>query len=169
MAFSWTLQTLAPNGPAIFLPTLLLLLALYPLLAPRFLNTKQCAWILTVPAVLTMSLLSVPFLIEYACLTPAVIVHAPVAGAGMHMLGGGSTLWSTTTHAREAWARTGNRFFQAYLVADLITGALAYRDQVGLLMGWVHHVLYIFMCEVSLNQGWACMEAGSASARAGPG
>ncbi|KAJ7757214.1 hypothetical protein DFH07DRAFT_868139 [Mycena maculata] len=163
MAFSWTLPPLAPDGPPVFLPTLLLLLALYPLLAPRFPSTKQRAWILTAPAALTMSLLSVPFLIEYAHLGPAAIIRAPAPGTGMGMLGSGSALWGAA--AREAWARAGNRFFQAYLVADLITGALAYRDQVGLLTGWVHHVLYIFVCEVSLNRGWAglfclaaCME-----------
>lgn len=37
-------------------------------------------------------------------------------------------------------ARLGTRFFRAYLILDLGIGYVAYRDQIGFLTGWVHHV-----------------------------
>jgi len=47
------------------------------------------------------------------------------------------------------------RFFQAYLLADLTMGLLYYRSEVNLLTGWVHHLLYIFIVQYTIQRGWA--------------
>ncbi|KAJ7434901.1 hypothetical protein B0H11DRAFT_2257840 [Mycena galericulata] len=133
----------------VLLPAFLGLCLAYPLLARFFPAPRQRAWILTTLAALTMTLASVPFVLDYA-------------KGGVHAL-----------QPRPALARSVNRFFQAYLAADLLIGALFYRAQVGVLTGWVHHAVYVAVCEVALRAGWAhhfcfapCMEgtAGQSSA-----
>ncbi|KAJ7437481.1 hypothetical protein B0H11DRAFT_2361895 [Mycena galericulata] len=128
----------------VLLPAFLCLCLAYPLLARFFPAPRQHAWILTTLAALTMTLASVPFVLDYA-------------KGGVH-----------TLQPRPALARSVNRFFQAYLAADLLIGALFYRAQVGVLTGWVHHAVYIAVCEVALRAGWAhhfcfaaCMEMGT--------
>ncbi|KAJ7461240.1 hypothetical protein FB451DRAFT_491116 [Mycena latifolia] len=125
----------------VFLPALLLLCAAYPLLAPRFKTQRQTAWLLTTLASALMTAAALPFVRDYAL--------GGVAGV----------------QPRAAFAGAVNRFFQAYLAADLLMGALWYREQVGLLTGWVHHAVYIGITEVAIRAGWAhifclcaCME-----------
>ncbi|KAJ7674092.1 hypothetical protein B0H17DRAFT_1208237 [Mycena rosella] len=117
----------------IFLPTLVSLCALYPLLAARFATARQTAWILTTIASGLMTAAALPFLADYIKArgdVGAVLLRADVACAV-------------------------NRFFQAYLTADLLVGALAYRAQVGLLTGWVHHAVYLGITEIAIRNGWA--------------
>ncbi|KAJ7667357.1 hypothetical protein B0H17DRAFT_990302, partial [Mycena rosella] len=117
----------------IFLPTLVSLCALYPLLAARFAIARQTAWILTTIASGLMTAAALPFLAD----------HIKARGDV------GAVLLRTDV------ACTVNRFFQAYLAADLLVGALAYRSQVGLLTGWVHHAVYLGITEIAIRNGWA--------------
>lgn len=34
-------------------------------------------------------------------------------------------------------------------------GALAYRPQIGLLTGWVHHAVYLCITEIAIRAAWA--------------
>ncbi|KAJ7810456.1 hypothetical protein B0H14DRAFT_1487294 [Mycena olivaceomarginata] len=56
---------------------------------------------------------------------------------------------------REGISEAVNRFFQAYITADMLVGFLCYRSQIGFLTGWVHHVVYIEITEVAVRCGWA--------------
>ncbi|KAJ6463125.1 hypothetical protein C8R47DRAFT_1225248 [Mycena vitilis] len=116
----------------IFLPALLTLCAAYPALAPHFPAERQRAWILTTLASSLMTLSSLPFVADY-------FSHGGIAGV----------------LARAALAVAVNRFFQAYLVADMLLGALCYRAQINFLTGWVHHVVYVGITELAVRRGWA--------------
>jgi len=50
-----------------------------------------------------------------------------------------------------------NRFFQGYLVVDLMAGAAFYRSQVSMLTGWIHHPIYILIVEVVIRRSWSHM------------
>ncbi|KAJ7620199.1 hypothetical protein FB45DRAFT_799423 [Roridomyces roridus] len=132
---------LTDSDTALLLPIFVLLCLFYPLAAPFFPAERQRAWIISTLASCTMSLAAIPFIIDY--------LHA---GLG-------------ALETRDYLSRPVNRFFQAYLAADLLMGALFYRKQVGLLTGWVHHFAYIVIVEATLRSGWyhifcfaACME-----------
>lgn len=53
------------------------------------------------------------------------------------------------------WTESINRFFQAYLVADLLMGVIYYRRKVNLLTGWIHHSIYILVVEYACRMGWS--------------
>ncbi|KAF9123172.1 hypothetical protein BGW39_009220 [Mortierella sp. 14UC] len=44
-------------------------------------------------------------------------------------------------------------FFMAYLIMDIILGLLYYREQVTLLAGWLHHIVYIGITYYAITQG----------------
>jgi len=54
-----------------------------------------------------------------------------------------------------AFAVVMNRFFQAYLAADLAMGLMYYRSRVSLLEGWIHHTVYILVVELAIRRSWA--------------
>ncbi|KAH8832032.1 hypothetical protein DL96DRAFT_1553219 [Flagelloscypha sp. PMI_526] len=108
------------------------LLALYDLSSPYFSSTKQRAWILTGFTSAVMTLLSLPFLYDFVA-------------------GNASVLY---VHSRGALDVYALRFFQSYLISDLILGALSYPDQVDLLSGWIHHSVYILIVEVAIYREW---------------
>ncbi|KAJ7670062.1 hypothetical protein DFH06DRAFT_1372759, partial [Mycena polygramma] len=106
--------------------------AAYPALAPHLPTERQRAWVLTTLASAFMTLASLPFVADY-------FLHGGVAGV----------------QARAGLAGAVNRFFQAYLVADMLLGALCYRAQINFLTGWVHHVVYVGITELAIRRGWA--------------
>ncbi|KAF5371445.1 hypothetical protein D9757_010013 [Collybiopsis confluens] len=106
-------------------------------------TVKQKSWIITTVASFTVTVASLPFVWDY------------FAG------------WGDVKAVRPfpEFAVLANRFFQAYLLADLSMGAIYYRSQVNLLTGWIHHVLYLGIIEYAIRQNWAhvfclagCME-----------
>jgi len=115
-----------------FVPALLAFCAIYHLLAPLFATPKQLSWILTTVASACMTLVSIPFMWDYL-----------LSGGDVKRVRTLSTLTYTTT-----------RFFQAYLVSDLMMGAVYYRSQVSLVTGWIHHILYVFIIQVTINRAW---------------
>jgi len=115
-----------------FIPILLFLLVIYHLLAPLYTTPKQLSWILTTVASAGMTVASLPFIWDY--------------------LSSGGNVQSVRT--LPLWSHTVMRFFQAYLTADLMTGAVYYPAQVGLLTGWIHHVVYIFIVEAAIRCSW---------------
>ncbi|KAJ6463130.1 hypothetical protein C8R47DRAFT_992753 [Mycena vitilis] len=116
----------------IFFPALLTLCAAYPAFAPHFSAERQRAWILTTLASSLMTLASLPFVFDY-------FSHGGIA----------------SIQARAGLAEAVNRFFQAYLVGDMLLGALCYRAQINFLTGWVHHVVYVGITELAVRRGWA--------------
>ncbi|KAJ6564360.1 hypothetical protein B0H19DRAFT_941386 [Mycena capillaripes] len=115
----------------VFLPALVTLCAAYPVFAPRFPSERQRAWVLTTIASAFMTLSSLPFIMDYA-------TRGGVAGVQM----------------RVDAAVAVNRFFQAYLCADMIVGGLFYRAQINFLTGWVHHVVYLGIVEIAIRCAW---------------
>ncbi|KAG5717415.1 hypothetical protein E4T56_gene7691 [Termitomyces sp. T112] len=47
-----------------------------------------------------------------------------------------------------------SRFFQTYLVSDLVLGYIYYRPSITMLMGWIHHPLYVIIVELSIRRSW---------------
>ncbi|KAJ7778915.1 hypothetical protein B0H16DRAFT_1683226 [Mycena metata] len=130
----------------VFLPAFLTLCASYPALSPFFPSARQRAWILTTIASAVMTLTSLPFVRDYAL--------ALRAGGGV-----------ADVQLRTPAAVAVNRFFQAYLAADMFMGGMYYRDQIGMLTGWVHYVAYLGITEIAIRCAWAhifcfaaCME-----------
>ncbi|KAJ4469892.1 hypothetical protein J3R30DRAFT_1522572 [Lentinula aciculospora] len=128
-----------------FLSFFLAFILVYHILARPscFTSAKQVAWIITTTASFVMTIASLPFVWDY------------FAGRGD----------VKRVRAFPELAVTANRFFQAYLLADLLMGAVYYRSQLNLFTGWVHHVLYIGIVEYAVRQQWAhvfclaaCME-----------
>ncbi|KAF7322772.1 hypothetical protein HMN09_00056500 [Mycena chlorophos] len=109
------------------------LCAAYGTFACYFETPRQAAWILTTLAGLGMTLCCIPFVRDYATALGSV--------AGLH--------------ERSGFAIAVARAFQGYLAADLIVGINAYRSQITLLTGWIHHSLYLVICEVAIRRGWA--------------
>ncbi|KAJ7778925.1 hypothetical protein B0H16DRAFT_1838003 [Mycena metata] len=135
----------------VFLPAFLTLCASYPALSPFFPSPRQRAWILTTIASAVMTLASLPFVRDYAL--------ALCAGGGV-----------ADVQLRTLAAVAVNRFFQAYLAADMFMGGMYYRDQIGVLTGWVHHAVYLCITEIAIRCAWAhifcfaaCMEPTSSS------
>ncbi|KAK7023287.1 hypothetical protein R3P38DRAFT_1103752 [Favolaschia claudopus] len=123
-----------------YLPALTTLLAAYPALAPHFPNVRQRAWIITTIASLLMTLSAVPFFLDF-------VRHSGVGSiAFQDDLG---------VVPRMQLAVPVNRFFQAYLTADMIVGGLCYRSQIGFLTGWIHHIVYLGIVEVAIRCQWA--------------
>ncbi|KAJ6628276.1 hypothetical protein B0H10DRAFT_2209561 [Mycena sp. CBHHK59/15] len=122
-----------PAPDALLAPAFFTLCSAYTLLARHFTTPRQRAWILTTIASAVMTAASVPFMCDY-------------------LAAGGDV---ARVKMRPALADSFNRFFQAYLVADLAVGGLCYPSQIGLLTGWVHHVVYIGVTEVAIRSSWA--------------
>jgi len=93
---------------------------------------KQLSWILTTVASATMTLVSIPFVWDY--------------------VSSGGDVKSVRTLSSLTYATT--RMFQAYLVSDLIMGSIYYRNQLMLLTGWFHHILYVFIVQICIKRAW---------------
>ncbi|KAG7441531.1 uncharacterized protein BT62DRAFT_482831 [Guyanagaster necrorhizus] len=108
------------------------LFCVYHLLAPRFTTSKQLSWIITTVVSCIMTLTSLPFLWNYLTNNSVQdVAHMPYL------------------------AVPANRFFQAYLVCDLITGTVYYRSQISIMTGWFHHILYIIIVEIAIRRSFA--------------
>ncbi|KAG2095888.1 uncharacterized protein F5147DRAFT_717459 [Suillus discolor] len=118
--------------PPAFLYSLLALTVAYHIFAPLCSTVKQQSWILTTISSAAMSLSSLPLFFLYA-------------SSRGDLRGIRSTLWTEST----------GRFFQAYLVTDLLMGVIYYRSKVNLLTGWIHHTIYIFIVEYACRQSWS--------------
>ncbi|KAG1856372.1 hypothetical protein DFJ58DRAFT_784822 [Suillus subalutaceus] len=118
--------------PPAFLYSFLALIVAYHIFAPLCSTVKQRSWILTTISSAAMSLSSLPLFLHYV-------------GSRGDLRGIRSTLWT----------ESASRFFQAYLVADLLMGMIYYRSKVNLLTGWFHHTIYIFIVGYSCHMGWS--------------
>lgn len=128
-----TMSSLLDAVPTAFLLSFLGLGVSFHLLAPLFAAPKQTSWILTAISSAVMSLASLPFLWDY------------LSSRG------------SVKHVRTlpAFAVAVNRFFQAYLAADLAIGTMYYRSRISLLEGWVHHAVYILVVELAIRRSWS--------------
>ena len=63
--------------------------------------------------------------------------------------------WTKVTPHSETVADPLAVFFLAYLVSDLVTGFLCYRNHVNMSSGWVHHTLYALFTIFWLRRGWS--------------
>ncbi|KAG2151632.1 uncharacterized protein EDB93DRAFT_1138740 [Suillus bovinus] len=118
--------------PPAFLYSFLALITAYHVFAPLCSTVKQRSWILTTISSAAMSLTSLPLFVHYL-------------SSGGDLTGIRSTPWTEST----------GRFFQAYLVTDLLMGVTYYRSKVNLLTGWIHHSLYIAIVEYTCRMGWS--------------
>ncbi|KAF8145036.1 hypothetical protein K438DRAFT_1735644 [Mycena galopus ATCC 62051] len=116
---------------SVFLPALITLLAAYPALVPLFPAVRQRVWILTTLASSVMTAFALPGVRDYL------------------------TMGGVQGVEPRVWAVGVNRFFQAYLTADMLVGGLCYRSQIGFLTGWVHHVHHVLITETTIRSGWA--------------
>ncbi|KAF5367275.1 hypothetical protein D9615_010445 [Tricholomella constricta] len=121
------------SGSSFLTLSFLGLVVSFHLSAPFFATPKQRAWILTTLSSATMSLASLPFLWDY--------------------LSGGGDVKNIRTMS--TFAVMANRFFQAYLAADLVVGSIRYRSSISFLEGWVHHCMYILVVELAIRRSWA--------------
>ncbi|OCF71661.1 hypothetical protein I204_07721 [Kwoniella mangroviensis CBS 8886] len=98
---------------------------LYTVLSPYFDTERKKAYILSSISSCTMTILSIPFFLSYLT----------------------NGLKETFEAGQEGWMGQmgwfGAVFFGVYLFADLTVGYLKYPSQVGLLTGWIHHIVYI--------------------------
>ncbi|KAI6162808.1 hypothetical protein EDD17DRAFT_1572556, partial [Pisolithus thermaeus] len=53
------------------------------------------------------------------------------------------------------WTYCACRFFQAYLIADIVLGLLHYQSKVNWLTGWVHHSVYVLVIEYAVCVNWS--------------
>ncbi|KAH7108329.1 hypothetical protein BKA62DRAFT_18281 [Auriculariales sp. MPI-PUGE-AT-0066] len=120
----------------------LFLAGAYAFLCSNWSESKHRAWIITSLAAGTAFMSSLPFLCDLALARGNVSALVPDAEGWRH------------PHAIRSCA-----IFQGYLVADLVVGAVHYRDQLNILTGWVHHVLYICLMQYILfsKPEWACI------------
>lgn len=118
--------------PPAFLYSFLALIVSYHIFAPLCSTVKQRSWILTTISSAAMSLSSLPLFFHYV-----------------------SSRGDLREIKSTPWTENTGRFFQAYLVADLLMGMMYYRSKVNLLTGWFHHTVYIFIVEYSCRMGWS--------------
>ncbi|KAF9017581.1 hypothetical protein BGZ52_004955 [Haplosporangium bisporale] len=60
----------------------------------------------------------------------------------------------TFSPAAAAYAQWMMLFFASYLSMDLVFGTIYYKEKITLISGYLHHSLYIFICNVSLCTGY---------------
>ncbi|ODN83270.1 hypothetical protein L202_01442 [Cryptococcus amylolentus CBS 6039] len=124
----------SPSFPMLMpVPNLMIFYLAYTTLAPHFASVRQRSYLLSAITSGAMTVASLPFAWNY-------------------MRWG---LEVTYQKGKEGWmgalARAGVVFFGTYLVADLSIGYFTYRNQIGLLTGWVHHTVYIGLMVYLLN------------------
>ncbi|WFD33704.1 hypothetical protein MCUN1_000517 [Malassezia cuniculi] len=95
---------------------------------------RQRSWIITTVSALSMTVLSLPLVIE-------------LVASGFD--------WSKVDHRMDTLSTPVCMLFAGYLFADLLMGMLFYRDQVQLSSGWVHHSVYLFCCFFWAHQRWS--------------
>ncbi|KAK0470920.1 hypothetical protein IW261DRAFT_919172 [Armillaria novae-zelandiae] len=126
------MDTVPAKQYSVAVQSFIALLCAYHLLAPRFTTSKQLSWIMTTIVSCIMTLTSLPFLWNYFT------NHGVKDVARIPLL-----------------AVPANRFFQAYLVCDLMTGTIYYRSQISIVTGWFHHMLYIMIVEIAIRRSLA--------------
>ncbi|KAI6105937.1 hypothetical protein EDD16DRAFT_223816 [Pisolithus croceorrhizus] len=109
-----------------------LTLAFY-LASPHFPTVKQRSWILTTISSAVMTIASLPLAYDYFS-SYADITRIPQSSM---------------------WTYCACRFFQAYLIADIVLGLLHYRSKVNWLTGWVHHSIYVLVVEYAVRMNWS--------------
>ncbi|WVR05386.1 hypothetical protein IAU60_002400 [Kwoniella sp. DSM 27419] len=120
-------------------PAIFALFALsYRFLSPKFSTDRKRAYVLSTISSCVMTITSVPFFLHYL-------------SYGFK---------NTFEAAQKGWMRElgefGVVFFGTYLFVTLLTADLAigyakYRSQIGMLTGWVHHVVYIGLMVLLYN------------------
>lgn len=95
---------------------------------------RQRSWIITTISALCMTVLSLPFVYE--------------------LIAGGFD-WTYVNKRIDSLATPTCMLFAGYLVADLLVGSFAYRDQIQTSSGWVHHFLYFLCCLFWAHKRWS--------------
>lgn len=116
-----------------FQSALVVLTLVFYLASPHFPTTKQRSWILTTTSSAVMSISSLPLAYDYFSSYGDI----------------------TRIHQSSMWTYCACRFFQAYLIADIVLGLLHYRSRVNWLTGWVHHSVYVFIVEYAIRMNWS--------------
>ncbi|KGB79683.1 hypothetical protein I307_03017 [Cryptococcus deuterogattii 99/473] len=123
-----------PLFPLFFsIPLFLIFFLIYTSVAPYFATERQRAYILSTISSWFMTLASLPFSWKYARHGLSTIYEEGQIG------------WMG------ALGRVSVVFFATYLFSDLVIGYFRYPSQVGLLTGWIHHVVYIGLMGYLLN------------------
>ncbi|KZO94339.1 hypothetical protein CALVIDRAFT_565703 [Calocera viscosa TUFC12733] len=132
-ALARTWPPLPPHLIPAFWLSFLLTPLIYSLGALRYPERRKRAWIATATASGCMTLCALPFFLDWA----------------------GS--WGSLAAVRERkWlAENVCAAFVGYLISDLITGLIFYSEHVSLLMGWIHHTLYVLLVSYVISQGWS--------------
>lgn len=99
-------------------------------------SIKQKSWIVTLLSSTVMSCGSLPFFWDFCS-------------------SGGVVRSSYESQTAENLARVLCGSFQGFLLADLALGTLFYRQQITLLFGWVHHIVYASLMLYVFRRGWA--------------
>ncbi|KAL0565082.1 hypothetical protein V5O48_016953 [Marasmius crinis-equi] len=122
------------------------LVILHQFITFRYPEAKQNSWIITTIASAVMTVCSLPFVWDF-------IVGSLESQWGWRF-------WKDAgeglkgVEMRTTLALAANRFFQSYLLADLIAGSIYYRSQIHLLTGWMHHIIYVGIVEFAIRQEW---------------
>lgn len=95
---------------------------------------RQRSWIITTISALCVTVLSLPFVYE-------------LIASGFD--------WTCVNQRVDSLATPICMLFAGYLVADLLVGSFAYRDQIQTSSGWVHHSLYFLCCLFWVHKRWS--------------
>ncbi|KAL2918129.1 hypothetical protein HK105_202056 [Polyrhizophydium stewartii] len=123
---SFSAQTLLQPAVYAGLPCSFALQALFFFGARRawpsaFTTSAQTSWILTTMSSIVMTTASLPFVVDY-------FAH--------------DTDLSAMPLLNSPWAVAVSMYFISYLVCDLAIGYVYYKDQIDMVTGWLHHLIY---------------------------
>ncbi|KAJ7162083.1 hypothetical protein C8R46DRAFT_1000015 [Mycena filopes] len=117
------------NGVAAACATILL----YSALQKLYPTTRQKSWIITACSSATMTICSIPFVLDI------VLARGDVAAL----------------RPRSYHAALACRWFQGFLLADLIVGCRYYKQHITTCWGWIHHSVYILLIQYMVKRQWA--------------
>ncbi|KAJ7494389.1 hypothetical protein B0H11DRAFT_934955 [Mycena galericulata] len=106
---------------------------LHHALRTQYPTKRQRAWIITGLSSATMTLGSLPFVLDVLCAYGDIAALRP----------------------RYRLAALICRTFQGFLLADLIVGCRYYRSHITVCWGWIHHTAYIALLHFLVRRGWA--------------
>lgn len=138
----WAYGLVRPEGTYVlwFLYSMVLIQTVFQLFSRTLyagktdVDERKRAWIITTFAALVVSLVSIPYVVDFLYM-------------GMD--------WTKVTPHRESISDPVCTFFIAYLVSDLLTGLVYYRRCVNLTSGWLHHSIYAVWCVCWIKMNWS--------------
>lgn len=105
----------------------------YAFMAPRFPSEKQKSWIVTFLGSAAMSSFSLPYLRDFLSFR--------------------GDLLAVRSSPLLSRAICGS--FQGFLLSDLVIGSIDYPNQLSPLLGWAHHIIYVFILPFVTIRGWS--------------